>query len=54
MFLKQISSVLFRSEIERGSFFDGEIARNRVAGPLTLEPSEKFQYGVGAENVEVE
>jgi len=52
MFLKQIPSVLFRSEIEKGIFFDGEIARNRVAAPLTLEPSEKFQYG--AENVEVE
>jgi len=36
MFLKQIFSVLFRLEI----FFDREIARNRVAGPLTLELSE--------------
>lgn len=46
--------MLFRSEIERGIFFDGEIARNRMADPLTLESSKRLQYGVGAESVEVE
>jgi len=35
--------------IKRGIFFDGEIARNRMADPLTLESSKRLQYSVGAE-----